>query len=193
MTGLWVLQQCRNKWVKDLNKKISWDEIMNLASNSKPFRCFINTDDASFITPSENMPLIIKRFCESAKQYSPENIGEIARCIYESMVFKLKYSVNILEDIINEKIENFYFVGGGTKDKILCQWMANATGKPILAGPVESASVGNLIFQLKISGQINSIEEGKIICKNSSKLYIYEPKETDAWKFAYLKFLNIVK
>jgi rhamnulokinase len=192
MTGLWILQQCRNKWIKDLDRRISWDEIMNLASNSGPFKCFIDTGDSCFMEPSEDMPAIVKRFCKITDQYSPENIGEIARCVYESMVFKLKYFVDVLEKIINEKIEKFYFIGGGTKDKTLCQWMANAVGIPVSAGPVESASIGNLIFQLKASNQINTVTEGKIISKNSVSLDFYESEENDFWNFAYSKFLIVI-
>jgi rhamnulokinase len=190
ITGLWIIQQCREKWIKD-NGSISWDEIVKLSTEARPFKSFIDVDNTIFSKPQLNMPEIIRKYCREKGQDIPESISEISRCIYESLAMKFKHDLGKLEDITGKKIELLYLVGGGTQNKLLCQWTADATGISVKAGPIETTSVGNLIMQLKASGEIKTLDEGRAISLNSSFIYNYEPKDKNRWDEEYNRYLKI--
>jgi len=192
ITGLWIIQQCREKWIKDSSRPISWDEIVKLSTTAEPFKSFINVDDPIFTQPQVDMPEAISKYCKEKGQGIPESIGEISRCIYESLAMKFKYDLNKLEKLTGKKIELLHLVGGGTQNKLLCQWTADAAGIQVVAGPTETTSVGNLLMQLKASGEIKTLDEGRKISLASSKVISYEPKDRDRWSEEYSRYLKIL-
>ncbi|MGM0368667.1 MAG: rhamnulokinase [Actinomycetota bacterium] len=193
ITGLWIIQQCRAKWMKDMGRKISWDEIVNLASGAEPFKCFIDADNPQFGKALVDMPKIIRNSCKESNQPVPESIGEIARCVYEGLALKFKKCMKDLEEVTGQEFEVIHLIGGGTKNKLLCQWTADATGIPVIAGPTETTAIGNFIMQLKASGEISSLKEGRKISKNSSEVINYKPENTNLWDNIYPKYLETFK
>jgi len=191
ITGLWIIQQCREKWIKDSSKLISWEEIVKLSSTARPFKSFINVNGPIFAQTQVDMPETINKYCKDKGQALPESIGEISRCIYESIAMKFKHDLNKLEELTGKKIEIIHLMGGGIQNKLLCQWTADATGTPVIAGPTETTSVGNLIMQLKASGEIKTLGEGRAISLNSSIVSNYKPENRDRWDEEYSKYLKI--
>ena len=121
----------------------------------------------------------------------PGSIGEIERVIYESMVCKVRQNLDTLENLTGKKFDCINMVGGGTKDVLLCQWLADATGLTVYAGPTETASVGNLIMQLKAAGEIKNLDEGRQIAHKSAVVKEYVPGDKDYWDEAYNIFKSI--
>ncbi|MCL4418336.1 MAG: FGGY-family carbohydrate kinase [Actinobacteria bacterium] len=191
-TGLWVIQQCREKWIKEKCKDISWKDIDVYYPAAKPFKAFIDMDDPSFGQHQLDMPRIVMEYCRGTGQEVPSSIGEISRCIYESIVLKFRHYILMLEKLMDKKIELLHIVGGGTKNKLTCKWMADATGKPVKSGPTETTSMGNLIMQLKAAGEINSLEEGRKISQNSSEVDYFTPEDSRSWDAAYERYLEII-
>ena len=189
-TGLWIIQQCREKWNKARGSSMSWDEIANLSLGAKPFKSLINVDDTIFSIHQVDMPETIRKYCKEKSQNIPESIGEISRCIYESLAMRLKYDFNNLEKLTGKKVELIHLMGGGTRNELQCQLIADATGVPVVAGPYEATSVGNLLMQLKASGEIRNLDEGREISLNSSVVSSYEPKNVDRWDEEYNKYLK---
>ena len=136
------------------------------------------------------MPETIRRYCKEKGQNIPESIGEISRCIYESLAMRLKYDFNNLEKLTGKKIELIHLIGGGARNELQCQLIADATGVPVVAGPYEATSVGNLLMQLKASGEIRNLDEGREISLNSSAVSSYEPKDVERWDEEYSKYLR---
>lgn len=190
INGLWIIQQCRKRWLKE--KEISWDRIVGLSKKTTPFASFIDVDQSQFAGLQTDMAAVIRGYCQDTGQKKPGSIGEIARCVYESLSLKFRYYFELLEKFSGQKLELLHLVGGGTQNRLLCQWVSNATGKHVIAGPTETASVGNLLMQLKADGEISSIEEGRRLSHASSKLYEYSPQETAKWDGAYNRFINII-
>ncbi len=192
MVGLWIIQQCRKKWIKDSGKDISWDTITKAASNAKPFKAFIDISDEEFAQLQPNMPELIKLHCKTKGHDIPKGIDEISRCVFESLTMRSKYNFSLMEKMTGQQNEILYIVGGGVQNKLLCQWTSDATKMPVTAGPVEGTSVGNLIMQLKGTGEIKNLVEGRLIASNSSEIVNYEPVNQKDWDYAYEKYLNIL-
>jgi rhamnulokinase len=190
--GLWIIQQCREKWIKEKGEDISWKDIDRLYPAAKPFKAFIDMDDPTFGQHHLDMPKIVMDYCRKTGQEVPLSIGEISRCIYESIVLKFRYYILMLEKITGKKIELLHIVGGGTKNKLTCKWMADATDKTLKAGPTETTSMGNLIMQLKAAGDINSLDEGRQISQNSSEVEYFTPEDSQLWDAAYERYLKII-
>lgn len=191
INGLWVIQQCRKRWLKEI-ERLSWEETVDLSSKARPFRSFINIEESQFAKPQLDMPKIIRGFCKETGQPIPETIGEVARCIYESLAMKFKYYLTFLENFTRKNVEVLHLVGGGTKNKLLCKWISNATGLNVVAGPAETTSVGNLLMQLKANGEISSLDEGRQLSLNSSEVISYQPEDKEIWDEAYFKYLTVL-
>ena len=190
--GMWLFQQSREKWLKEVDGGLSWDDIMNLAKNAKTLKSFIDVDATEFVLAQTDMPATVREFCKKTGQKIPDGIGSIARVIYESMALKVKYNLKALEKITDKKIDAMHMVGGGTKDVLLCQWMADATGLPVYAGPTETTSVGNLLMQLLAAGEIKNLDEGRQIALKSASIKNYMPANTGYWDDMFEDFIKVI-
>lgn len=191
MVGMWTIQQCRKKWNEEKGRNISYDEIMEAAINAEDKNIFIDINDPSFEKEIFNMPECIRNFCRKTNQEIPESIGDVARVFYESLA--LKYALNVfkLGKITGKKIELLHIVGGGSKDKLLCQYVSNATRLPVIAGPAETTSMGNLVIQAIAMREINDINQARDVIVNSSKFKYYEPEDISKWEVKIEKYNNI--
>jgi sugar (pentulose or hexulose) kinase len=189
INGLWVIQQCRNRWLKD--KELSWEDIVALSKEAKPFSSFIDVDQPQFAAPQSDMPGVIAQFCQDTGQKKPETIGEVARNVYESLALKFRYYFEMLEKFSGQKFEVLHLVGGGTQNKLLCQWISDATGKNVIAGPTETTAVGNLLMQLKADGEIKNIQEGRQLSLASSEVFNYKPSDKEKWDEAFNTYINL--
>jgi len=190
LTGLWIIQQCRAKWMEESGRKIEWDEIVSSTKKNPMFKSFIDVDDPVFASHKTDMPVAIVQYCQGKNQVAPETKGEIAHCVYESLAMKFRSNLKELEKVGGKKIEVLHLVGGGIKNALLCQWTADATGIPVVAGPAEATVAGNLLMQLKGTGEIKSVQEGRAIIRNSFELETYEPTGKEQWNKAYDKYLK---
>ena len=192
ITGLWIIGQCRERWIKEAQREISWREIDEAVSKVSKSKSYIDVDNPGFGKVLPDMPGTIKEFCSQSGQYAPQTIGEIARCFYESLACKFKYNFDILTDLTKIKIEVVHLIGGGVNNKLLCQWIANLLQIPVAAGPPETTSVGNMIFQLKAEGIISDVNEGRRICMDSFDVDLYEPQDIYYWSEKYDKYLEVL-
>lgn len=188
MAGLWVLQGCKKIW--DKAKIIEYKEMVEMAEKGKSFSFFIDTDDPAFINP-ENMLEAINVYCKKTSQNMPANKEDIIRGIIESLAFKYKLSLQKIENVSKEKFEILHIVGGGAKNSLLSQFTANSVGIPVLAGPLEATSVGNIIMQMIGDKTISSIEEGRNIIRESMNLIEFCPQNTEIWEDIFNKYKKI--
>lgn len=188
--GLWLIQESKRQWKRE-GEELSFDELENQARAAKPFESFIDPDYPAFQTPG-NMPRRIREYCEKTGQKVPETKGEIIRCIAQSLAFKYRQTVEGMEDVTGNKYNVINIVGGGIKDKMICQFTANATKRTVSAGPVEATSIGNVIVQGIGTGAIKDLNEGRKIVKNSFDIAVYEPQDSGEWDAAYEQWKKIV-
>jgi sugar (pentulose or hexulose) kinase len=107
-------------------------------------------------------------------------------------VLKFRRSFQQLTDIAGSKLDLIHMVGGGTKNRTLCQWTADACGIPVIAGPAETTAAGNLIMQLKGLGLISDLRQGRQVVAASSETCVYSPRETGTWDDAWTRFARTV-
>ncbi|MEL7555607.1 MAG: rhamnulokinase family protein [bacterium] len=192
ITGLWIIQQCRQKWIKDLGRDIAWPEIVEESEKAGPATAYINVDDPSFTQMIPDMPGAIVRYCRNRGQKLENSMGAVSRTVYESLVLKYRENLKTLETLTQSRLDQLNIVGGGIQNHTLCQWTADAVGIPVFAGPAETTSMGNLLMQLKCAGEISSLEQGREISLKSSEVIRYEPGAGEPWDNAAGKFQAIV-
>lgn len=187
--GLWLIQESKRQWARE-GEELSFDELERQANAAAPFESLINPDDDSFQTPG-NMPRRIREYCMKTGQKVPETKGEIVRCIAQSLGFRYRYTIEGMEKVTGQKYNVVNIVGGGIKDKMICQFTANATKRAVHAGPVEATSIGNVLVQAMAMGAIKDLNEGRAAVRNSFDITVYEPQNSDAWDAAYEKWKKI--
>lgn len=191
VTGLWLVQECRRIWGQQ-GQTLSWAELTQLAAAAPPFTAFVDPDDGSFMAPGD-MPARMVDYCQRTGQKLALDRGVVIRSALESMALKYRWVIEGLEDVIGYPISVVHIVGGGAQNKLLNQFAANATGRPVVAGPVEATAIGNILMQMLAAGQISSLEEGRELVRRSFTVETYQPQETAAWDEAYGRFKTLVK
>ncbi|MFU0832438.1 MAG: Rhamnulokinase [Oscillospiraceae bacterium] len=181
--GLWLIQESRRAWRRK-GQDYSYADLERLAREAQPLQCFINPDAPEFAQPGD-IPERVCEFCRRSGQYVPQNVGEIMRCIYESLALKYRWTVEQLQHATGKHFSVLHIIGGGTKDRLLCQMSADSTGLPVTAGPVEASALGNIIIQLVALGFLPDISAGRALIARSATLEHYEPNPTQAWNQAY--------
>ncbi len=188
--GLWLIQESRRQWKRE-GKEYSYADLEKLALAAEPFKCFIDPDAPEFV-PHGNIPERVREFCRKTGQYVPETVGEIMRCIYESLAMKYRLTFEKLRECTERDYPVIHVIGGGTKDGLLCQMTANSCDRTVKAGPIEATVMGNVAVQLMSDGSVKNIGQARKIVANSSELKTFEPKDTDKWAGAYEDFLKII-
>ncbi len=188
--GLWLIQESRRQWIRE-GKEYSYAELEKLALECEPFKCFIDPDASEF-APMGNLPRRVKEYCEKTGQYIPQTVGEIIRCIYESLALKYRYTFDGIKECTGKDYDRIHVMGGGTKDKLLLQMTAQSCNVNVYGGPIEATALGNVAIQLMSTGAIKDIKEARRIIAKGENLKLYEPKENSVWEKAYEDFKKII-
>ena len=188
--GLWLIQESRRAW-KRKGEAYSYADLESLALAAKPLQCFIDPDAPEF-TPPGDIPARVQEFCRKTGQSVPQTVGEIMRCIYESLALKYRYAIEQLSRVTGKKFAALHVLGGGTKDKLLCQMTANSCNLPVVAGPVEATALGNIIIQLTALGALPNLEAGRNLIAATENVKHYAPCEQEAWNKAYTIYQTIL-
>lgn len=189
IAGLWLTQECRRNW-RQKGSDLSFAEISAESEKAKPLARFVNPDDDLFVAAGD-MPGRIHSYCELTDQTPPETIGEYARCIIESLAMSYRRALEKMESVLGYQVEEIHLVGGGVQNTQLCQFAANATGRPVHAGPVEATAIGNICMQLIAEGVFDSVAEARAAVARSFEVSIYQPQDTAAWEEGYLRFKSV--
>lgn len=186
---MWLIQECKRIWDED--EEIAWQTIVDMSNASEPFKCLINPDDSLFLNPG-NMPKAIKKYCLKTNQPIPETKGEIARCIYDSLVLKYKFTIRQIESVTGKKIEKLHIIGGGANNQMMNQLTSDAIGIPVYAGPTEATAIGNIMMQAKALGEVGSLNEIREIIRNSFEVEKYLPSPKQDWEKAFKRFEKLI-
>jgi rhamnulokinase len=178
--GLWMLQCCRQSWLSS-GQEYSYAELMDLATREPAFQHLLDPNDDSFLHPA-SMPEAIDRFCQKTQQSKPHNSGAYVRAVLESLALKYAVIIGEIEQLTQNPITQIRIIGGGAKNRLLNQFTAEATGRRVLAGPVEATALGNLAVQMLATGEASSLADARAMIDRSFPTEVFEPSETDRWQ-----------
>ena len=187
--GMWLIQDCRRDWMKQTGGNISWNDIVIEARKAEPFRSIINPDASQFYAGGD-MVKKIQDFCRDTNQPVPETMGQVARCVYESVALRYRLALEGLEQIKGEKIDSLNIVGGGINNKMLDQMVADCLDRKVIIGPVEGAAIGNLLGQAMALGAVKDLEDLRRVVRNSEPVEEFQPHHTPEWDAAYERMLS---
>jgi rhamnulokinase len=182
IVGLWIMQECRRYWA-EREQELDYEVMTHLAGAATPFESLINPADPRFLTPGD-MPVKIAAFCKETNQFVPRKPGEVIRCVLESLALFYRRTLHEIERLTGRKIEKLYVVGGGTRNTLLNHFTANALQIPVVIGPTEATSVGNVLVQAVALGHLKSLEEARRVVHDSFPCEIIQPHAA-AWDAAF--------
>lgn len=188
VTGMWLVEQCRKSWARS-GIDAGYAELEAAARACRPFAFIFDPDCADFASP-DDMPSAIARYCERRGRGSPSSPGEFYRAIQESIALKYACVLDALERLSGVEIARVNVMGGGSRNAMLNAFVADATGREVVSGPVESAAIGNALVQMKAAGDISNLREGRSIVSSSFDLGRHLPNAENAemWSEARERF-----
>lgn len=187
--GLWLVQESRRTWQR-AGHEYSYAQLTEMAAAARPFLAIINPDDASFLPPGD-MPARIVEFCRKTGQTAPSTPGETVRVCLESLALTYRQTLERIEACTGQRAGVIHVVGGGTQNKQLCQWTADATGRTVVAGPIEATAAGNVVIQAVATGVLSDLRAARELIRGSFELETYQPRNTGQWEKAYQEFQKI--
>ncbi len=191
IAGLWMVQESRRQWIRE-GQEYSFGELEQLAKEANGLESFIDVNAEEFVAAG-NMPRRIREFCRKTEQKVPETVGEVVRCINQSIALKYRNVLEKIEFCLDRKYNRIHMIGGGIQSKMLCQMTANATNCEVVTGPIEATALGNLAVQFIALGEIKDIKEARQIVANSEEVYVYKPENVEDWDRAYEKYKKYVR
>jgi len=174
IVGLWILQECRRAWQETGGQPPAYEDLVRIASQAPALRSIINPNAARFLKPG-GMPDKVAAYCRETNQPEPRSTAEIVRCILDSLALLYAASLDEIEQLTGRTIRTLHIVGGGSRNLLLNQLAADATGRTVLAGPTEATALGNALLQALAAGRIASIEALRATVRESFPVVSYEP------------------
>ena len=187
IAGLWLLQECRRAWAIE-GTEYSYDELTRLAASARPFGPILNPD--VFLHPGQ-MPAKIAEYCRESGQPAPDGPAEICRTILESLALRYRQVLESIESLLGRRLAVIHIVGGGSRNGVLNQFVADATGRTVVAGPSEATAAGNILVQAIGSGMVSGLDEARAVVRRSFPPTIVEPKSQAGWDAAYERFSKL--
>jgi rhamnulokinase len=189
ISALWLVQECRRSWAAQ-GRDYSYDELTALARQAPAFQALVNPSALVFMRPG-GMPERIRKYARERGQIEPGTPGEFVRCALESLALAYRQVVEQLEKVLGYQLEAIHIVGGGSRNRLLNQFTADAVGLPVVAGPVEATAIGNILVQALALGRLDSLGQARLLVRNSFPLECFEPGDRGPWEEAYVRFLTL--
>lgn len=181
--GMWLLEESRRTWDKD-GLPTHIPALYAEAAKAAPFASLIDPDAGEFMAPGD-MPTRIRDFCARSGQRLPGSQGAVVRCIIESLALAHRRTVRAAAELAGRDIDRVHLVGGGSRNELLCQLTADATGLPVTAGPTEATALGNILVQARAAGLVGGLPAMRRLIAKTQHLRHYTPRgSTAAWDAA---------
>lgn len=179
LCGLWLVQQCRASWQR-AGQEWTWDQLTSLAAEATPLKTLIDPNHSSLFAPTD-MPAAIRELASGSNQPVPESTGAVIRTALESVAANVRQTLRELDELVGRRIGRVHVVGGGVQNKLLCQMIADAANRPVVAGPIEATAIGNLLVQLMAHDGRVDLRSVRQVVRDSFDPVTYEPRAADAW------------
>lgn len=192
IAGMWLLQACLRAW-EAAGQPVTYEQLwVAAADDALAFKSLFDPDHSTFFHPTD-MPAAIADFCRESGQTVPKTPAAVTRAVLESLAFKYRSVLDSLEQLTGARFSHVRIVGGGSRNRLLNQLTANATGRPVIAGPVEATALGNVAVQMLTTGAVGSLADARAIIKRSFPTDRYEPRQTDVWDRQFARFQDYLE
>lgn len=186
LVGLWIVQECRRQWERE-GEELTYDEITAMAMAAESFQTTVIVDDPAFMKPGD-MPNKVAEHCRRLGQPEPKDKGALLRAVFEGLALKYREVLDRAKAVTNRSVSVLHAVGGGSQNRLLNQFTADALGIPVVTGPVEATAAGNVLTQAMALGDIGSVDEMRAVIRASFDVETFEPQETDVWAERYAAY-----
>lgn len=178
--GLWLLQECLREWGDP-----ELAGLLDAARDQPGPAAVVDAGDPAFIPPG-NMPARIREACARTGQTPPSTPAAIVRCVVDSLALAHRRAVRQAAELSGRQVDVVHVVGGGARNRLLCQLTADACGLPVVAGPVEAAAYGNALVQARALGVVTGgLPALRDVVRSSAEVVRYEPSvDSGAWRAA---------
>lgn len=166
--GLWMIQSVK----KEIGEGLGFGEICDMASECE-IASLVDCNDERFLAPAD-MTREVQRACEESGQQVPEGIAEVASVIYNSLAECYASTVEEIEQMTGCHYESIHIMGGGSNAEYLNRLTAKATGRKVLAGPVEATAIGNIAAQMIAEGELADLQDARACVYQSFPIVAYE-------------------
>ncbi len=187
--GLWILESCRREW-REAGIDVDYDNLLMQVETLPSGGALIFPDDPRFLNPPSMLEAITQQLAEREDGLLTEPPA-IVRLILDSLALRYASVLRSIEMLTNREILGVQIVGGGSQNDYLNQATANATGLPVLAGPVEAAVIGNVLIQAIGSGRFASLTEARRHVAQNIELKEFTPRASPAWEEASRRYAKI--
>jgi rhamnulokinase len=177
--GLWLLQECQRAWgLPDTAA------LVDAAVHAPPLAAVIDADDLAFVAPGD-MPARIAAYCVRTGQRPPVGPAATTRCILESLALGHRSAIRDAARLTGHGVDVVHLVGGGARNRLLCQLTADACELPVIAGPVEATAIGNILIQARADGGPADRAAMRDLVATTQTLHRYLPRgDAAAWDAA---------
>ena len=187
--GLWLVQQCRQALARE-GRDYTYAELTEAAAGAEPFRTLLDPDHPPFMLPGAMLEKIAT-YARRSDQPVPETPGQFVRCCLETLALIYRRTFEKLEQVTQQRYEILHIVGGGGKNRLLCQMTSDAIGREVVVGPEEATAAGNVLTQALGAGDVKDRWHIREIVAASFQLTHYHPGDGEAWNSAYERFLKL--
>jgi rhamnulokinase len=191
IAGLWLVQEVRRDY-ESQDRRYDYIQLTALAGEAEPLRTLVNPNDPSFISPGD-MVRKITDFAERTGQPAPETPGQVVRCCLESLAFAYRAVLDELRQVLGHDIEVIHVIGGGGKNRLLNQFTADATNRPIVVGPFEGTAIGNALTQALGAGDVRDLAHLRHIVRRSTPLETFLPRNAPGFEGQYDRYLRLTR
>ncbi len=189
LSGLIIIEECRRVWYD--NAVISLETLTNMYFEAPAFDAFIDPDHFSFFNPA-SMPEAIRAFCMRTGQNIPQSYAHIIRIVLESLALKFRVTLDQIRKVTGKDVQRLHMTGIASENEVFCQFIANACGLQLIAGPTETTTLGNILCQARTFGYLHSPEDLRSVVVHSFKTREYIPKDHYEWDKAHTRFLSFI-
>ena len=191
-TGMWLLQESRRHWARE-GREYSYDELVRLATPVPTGGSLVNTDHPDFVAPGD-LPARVRAYCARTGQPAPEDDAAVVRCVLDSLALGYRRTVEDLATVTGRPVTAVHIVGGGSRNPLLNQAVADVTGLPVIAGPVEATALGNILVQLIALGDIKDLSQAREVVRAGAgpEIRRVEPSTTDRLAQRYGRYQELV-
>ncbi len=187
--GLWLLESCRKEW-EAAGRGVALADLLSGAASVSGFPGLVVPDAPGFFNPPE-MVRELRDALAATGQAPHDDPVLLTRVILDSLALRYASVVEDIERVTGAPVAGIHVVGGGSLNDCLSQATADATGRPVDAGPAEATAIGNILVQAVAAGTLASLARGRDLVRRTLRPRRFEPGGARDWDAAKQRYREI--